>query len=216
MQTINIAIVDDHPLIISGLVAILRPYTQIVVRGTYTSAAGLLEGLKKDCPDVLLLDILLPDVSGKELITTIREAYPALRVLVLTSLDMPSMVSSMLRRGCSGYLLKGAPSNTLIDAIEAVHGGGEYIEPKLKEQLFQNFLRFKEHPRNQIVVPELTQREKEVLALIAAEYTTREIADKLFISYYTAENHRNNLIQKLDVKNTAGLIKVAIQIGLLS
>ncbi|WP_118972899.1 response regulator [Taibaiella koreensis] len=215
MRIINIAIVDDHPLIISGLVAILRPYNQIVVGGTYTSAAGLLEGLKSTPPDVLLLDILLPDISGKELVPAIRELCPETRILVLTSLDMPSMVSSMLRRGCSGYLLKGAPSHTLIDAIEIVFDGGQYIEPKLKEQLFQNFLKFKEHPKNQMVIPELTQREKEVLTLIAAEYTTREIASKLFISYYTAENHRNNLIQKLDVKNTAGLIKVAIQIGLI-
>ena len=215
MKNIHIAIVDDHPLIISGLITLLQPFEHIIVGGSYTDAAQLLEGLPYFQPDVLLLDIVLPGLSGKELVTTIRNTYPGIKILVLTSLDVPAMVTTMFRRGCNGYLLKGAGPATLAEAIETVFNGKEYIDAALKEQLLQGVLNFKNQAPQQAIVPKLTQREKEILKLIAAEYTTREIAEKLFISYHTAENHRNNLIQKLDVKNTVGLVKVAIQLGLV-
>lgn len=215
MNNIHIGIADDHPLVISGLTTLLHPYQHILVKSTSNNAAQLLEGLKFYQPDVLLLDILLPDQSGKELAPLILKDYPGIKILILTSLDAPAMVTSMLRRGCSGYLLKGASPATLVEAIETVNRGESYIEPGLKEQLLQNVIHFKKQTNDQFVLPGLTQREKEVLELIAAEYTTREIAEKLFISYRTAENHRCSLIQKLDVKNTVGLIKVAIQLGLV-
>lgn len=215
MENIYIAIADDHPMVISGLTALLHPYQHIVVQNAYNTAAQLLEGFQFYQPDVLLLDILLPDRSGKDLVPIIRKDYPQVRILALTSLDAPAMVTSMLRRGCTGYLLKGAGPATLADAIETVYKGESYIESGLKEQLLQNVIGFRQQTNGQAGVPGLTQREKEVLELIAAEYTTKEIAEKLFISYRTAENHRCSLIQKLDVKNTVGLIKVAIQLGLV-
>lgn len=215
MENIYIAIADDHPMVISGLTTLLQPYRHIVVQNAYNTAAQLLEGFQFYQPDVLLLDILLPDRSGKDLVPIIRKTYPQVRILALTSLDAPAMVTSMLRRGCTGYLLKGAGPATLADAIETVYKGENYIETGLKEQLLQNVIGFKQQSSDQAVLPGLTQREKEVLELIAAEYTTKEIAEKLFISYRTAENHRCSLIQKLDVKNTVGLIKVAIQLGLV-
>lgn len=215
MKNIYIAIADDHPMVISGLTTLLHPYRHIVVQNAYNTAAQLLEGFKFYQPDVLLLDILLPDGSGKDLVPIIRKEYPDVRILALTSLDAPAMVTSMLRRGCTGYLLKGAGPATLADAIETVYRGEPYIENGLKEQLLQNVIGFRQQSNGVTEFPGLTQREKEVLELIAAEYTTKEIAEKLFISYRTAENHRCNLIQKLDVKNTVGLIKVAIQLGMV-
>lgn len=215
MENIYIAIADDHPMVISGLTTLLHPYRHIVVQNAYNTAAQLLEGFQFYQPDVLLLDILLPDRSGKDLVPIIRKEYPQVRILALTSLDAPAMVTSMLRRGCTGYLLKGAGPATLADAIETVYQGQPYIESGLKEQLLQNVIGFREQSNDRSQLPGLTQREKEVLELIAAEYTTKEIAEKLFISYRTAENHRCSLIQKLDVKNTVGLIKVAIQLGLV-
>ncbi len=215
MNNIHIAIVDDHPMLINGIIDLLRPYEHILVQGTYTNAAQLLEGLSIYQPDVLLLDIMLPDQSGKELVPVILKKYPDMRILVLTSLDAPAMVTTMLRRGCAGYLLKDASPEALVEAIETVYKGEEYIEPRLKKHLIQNVTKFTSNLQNQFVVPELTHREKEILKMITAEYTTREIAEKLFISFRTAEHHRNNLIQKLDVKNTAGLVMVAIQLGLV-
>ena len=210
---IRVAIVDDHPLALSGLKSMLSAYKQITVAATYGSGNTLLEGLKKVQPDVLLLDVLLPDVSGKELAPIIIEKYPQMRMIALTSLDSPAVVKSMMQRGCLGYLLKDTTEETLVTAIEQVYRGLEFIEPSLKEYMFQNMLRYRK--AGQQVMPELTAREKEVLRLIATELTTQEIADKLFISFRTAENHRYSILQKLDVKNTAGLIKLAMQMGLL-
>jgi DNA-binding NarL/FixJ family response regulator len=212
---IKIAIADDHPMVISGLISLLSPYKHILITGTYSDGNALLNGLSNSNPDVLLLDILLPGISGKDLVPLISHQFPEIKILVLTSLDAPAMVTSMLRRGCKGYLLKGAGPKMLVDAIETIYNGEEYIDPTLKEQLLQNVIKFKTDTQNQSVIPELTQREKEIIRLIAKEYTTKEISEQLFISYRTAENHRYNLIQKLDVKNTAGLVKVAIQLGLI-
>ncbi|WP_118972993.1 response regulator [Taibaiella koreensis] len=215
MDYINISLVDDHPMVISGLTTLLQPFPHIVIHGTYNNAAQLLQGLQYYSPDVLLLDLMLPDQSGKELLPLIRKQYPGMRILVLTSLDTPSMVTNMLRHGCNGYLLKGAGPGTLVEAIETVYKKEEYIDPVLKEQLLQNVLHFKTRIQGNALSVKLTQREKEVLGMIAEEHTTSEIAEKLFISYHTVESHRNNLMRKLNVKNTVGLLKVAIQLGLI-
>jgi len=191
----------------------LSSYEQVLVTETYPSGTALLEGLKTEQPDVLLIDVLLPDKSGKELAPLIVEKYPSIRMIALTSLDSPAVIKSMMQRGCLGFLLKDTTEETLVAAIEHVYRGLEFIEPSLKEYMFQNMLRYRK--TGQQVMPELTTREKEVLRLIVAEYTTQQIADKLFISFRTAENHRYSILQKLDVKNTAGLVKLAIQMGLL-
>jgi len=210
---IRVAIADDHPLALSGIRSMLSTYGQISVTATYLTGKALMEGLKDDQPDVLLLDVMIPDISGKELAPLITEAYPQVRMIALTSLDSPAVVKSMMQRGCLGYLLKDTDEATLVTAIDHVYRGLEFIEPSLKEYMIQNMLRYRK--TSQQVMPELTTREKEVLRLIVAEHTTQEIADKLFISFRTAENHRYSILQKLDVKNTAGLVKLAMQMGLL-
>lgn len=212
---IRIAIADDHPLVITGITMLLSPYKHLLIENTYKSSELLFKGLSRMQPEVLILDILLPDASGKEIAPLIKEKYPDIKILVLTSLDAPVMANIMFRKGCTGYLLKGADPEQLVEAIESVNKGIIYIDACLKEKMALNFILFKEKQSSKPIVPELTQREKEVLELIGAEYTTREIAEKLFLSFHTAENYRNNLIQKLEVKNTAGLIKAGIQLGLI-
>ncbi len=215
MKKINITLVDDHPMVVAGLVSLLKPYRHICIKETYSNGPDLLSGLKRTTPDVLLLDLFLPGQEAKNFLPEIKTPSPAMRILVWTSMDTPAMVNSMMRRGCNGYLLKGANAATLVDAIETVYNGDEYLDQTLKEVLFHHVINYK----NQLPSPNapirLSQREKDILRLIAKEYTTREIADELFISFRTAENHRYNLIQKLDVKNTAGLVKIAIQMGLM-
>ncbi len=212
---IKVAITDDHPLAIGGIENMLREYGNIHIAGTYTSGSALLKGINEQQPDVLLLDILMPDQSGQELAEIISKTYPGIRILALTSLDAPYYVRGMMRRGCSGYLLKNTDQETLIKAIEEVYQGKEFIEPSLKEQIMHNTLKGKRsHPAPPI--PVLTQREKEILQLIVEEFTSQEIADKLFLSLRTVEGHRLNLLQKLDAKNTVGLVKTALQTGLVS
>jgi len=176
----------------------------------------LLQGLKTRQPDVLLLDILMPEMQGPEVAEIVRTAYPSVRMLAITSLNAPMHIKSMMRHGCKGYLLKNTDQKVLVEALETVYRGEEFIEPVLKEQMLQNMLKYKEQkeplPTN---MPVLTRREKEILQLIIQEYSNQEIADQLYISLRTVENHRFNLQQKLDVKNTVGLVKIAIQMGLV-
>ncbi len=214
MNKINIAIVDDHPMVLVGLLGILKPYKHIKTIATYTNAAELLTGLTQQQPDVLLLDISLPDQSGKDILPHIVNTYPDIRVLVLTSLDAPALANSIMRKGSKGFLLKGAGATTLVEAIETVYRKEEYLDPALKEILFKNLSNYK-NQQTPSQSTKLSPREIEILRLIAKEYTAKEIAEQLFIGVRTAEKHRYHLIQKLDVKNTAGLIKVAMQMGLI-
>jgi two-component system secretion response regulator SsrB len=210
---ILVSIVDDHPLATSGIRSMLEGYAGIYVQEAYHSASALIEGLSSFLPDVLLLDILMPGQSGKVLAPVIKELYPSVKIVVLTSLDAPAMVSSMMRRGCSGYLLKDTNRENLIAAIETVHNGKEFIDPSLKEKILTSVI----HPGQEkdMVVQEITKRELQILKLLAEEHTTREISEQLFISFRTVENHRYSLLQKLDVKNTVGLVKVALKLGLI-
>lgn len=210
---IFVSIVDDHPLATSGVKSMLEGYENIEVKGIYHSAAAVMNGLSVFRPDVLLLDILIPGQSGKALAPIIKEQHPSVKLVALTSLDAPAMVSSMMRRGCSGYLLKDTDRQNLIAAIETTHGGKEFIDPSLKEKILAHVLYPDQEKED--VVPEITKRELQILKLIAEEHTTREISEKLFISFRTVENHRYSLLQKLDVKNTVGLVKVALKLGLI-
>lgn len=211
---IKVVITDDHPLAINGIKAMLAGFPHIIVTATYSNGTTLLEGLAQQQPDILLLDIMLPGKSGKELVPIISKAYPAIGIIAITSLDAPAVVKTMMQKGCLGYLLKDTDEHTLAEAIEQVHQGNEYLEPGLKEHLLQHMIHNKKTDNS--IVAELTQREKEILSLIVEEYTTQEISDKLFISFRTVENHRYSLLQKLEVKNTAGLVRVAITTGLLN
>jgi len=210
---IKIAIADDHPLIVKGLQNILGAYPHLEVRHTYETGEELLTGLRKELPDVLLLDINLPDKTGNELIRIISKKYPEVRVLVLTSMDSIYHVKDMMQHGGMGYLLKNASAGTLVEAIESVYNGEEFLEPVLKEQLLRSMLKMKKQA--ELVRPTLTRREKEILQLIAAEYSSPEIAKKLSLSQRTVDNHRFSLLQKLQAKNSIGLVKSALQLGLI-
>ncbi len=209
---ISVVIVDDHPLAITGLRNMLLDCEHIRIAGTYLTGAELLEGLKLQQPDVLLLDLQLRDTHGEELATIIRDTWPDVKILVITSLDAPIHIRKMLKRGCKGYLLKNTDIDTLIQAIEEVYKGNEYIEPALKEQMVQNLLHFRKPGQK---APILTRREQEIVLLITEGLTSHEIAERLYLSLRTVEKYRFALMQKLDVNNTASLVKTAIEMGLI-
>lgn len=209
---IKIAIADDHPIAINGIQMMLQGQPDMEIIATYTSGKALLDGLIIQQPDVLLLDILLPDYNGNELAAIISKKNPAVRMVVLTSLDAPTMVKSMLHHGCLAYLLKGTDQPTLIKAIEYAYRGVEFIEPSLKEHLMLSVL--KPQKQGSTVPYTLTKREDEVLQLIVKGDTTQEIADKLSISARTAETHRLALLKKLYAKNVAELVGIALRLGL--
>ncbi|TWW01173.1 response regulator [Chitinophaga pinensis] len=209
---IKLAIADDHPIVANGICSILRDAAHVEVTDIYTNGNTLLKGIRERQPDVLLLDMHLPDMSGPELAASILKNYPQVRILVLSSSDVLFLVKKMLKLGCMGYLLKESDDVTILQAIETVQKGGQFLSPALNQQLIEDMFRNKKSEKKNTT---LTRREKEVLQLIIDEHTNQEIADKLFLSLHTVENHRISLLHKLEVKNTAGLVKVALQTGLV-
>jgi DNA-binding NarL/FixJ family response regulator len=210
-MNINIAIADDHPMIIGGLQNMISVYPHITLVGAYCTGAELLNGLQQAQPDVLLLDIQLPDKTGDLLAPVVLKKYPDVRILALTNLNSTLYVHNMLRIGVLGYVLKNTDPGMVIKAIEAVYRREQFIDPSMQEKLEQFTVRMK---REAALKPALTLREKEILRLTVNGDTIQEISEKLFIGLRTVEYYRSNLFLKLDVKNMAGLIKKALLLGL--
>lgn len=210
MKMIRVSLVDDHPAILNGLRMILAGFPNIQVLGAYTDGQQLMKGLETELPDIIIMDIQLPGEDGISLCKRAISTYPAVKVIVFTNCTDRHYIKSMFQHGASGYLLKTADSQIILAAIEAAMAGEQYIHAELKEQMFQQIITNKKGDR---YAPSLTKREKEIILLIAQGLSNQEIAEKLFLSVRTVENHRFNLIQKLDVKNTAALVKKAVEMG---
>lgn len=210
---IRIALTDDHPLVISGLQTALQGQDHIVITGVYTTGTALLAGMAAGQPDVLLLDLQLPDTTGEELAAHLLRQYPELRILVLSGLEDAARIQDLLQLGCTGYILKSTTDRqVLLQAIEKVYQGEMFLEESMRRDLLHTFLRKKkENARTEAL---LTRREKEVLSLISQTYTSQEIAERLSVSVRTVESHRFSLLHKLNVRNTAGLVRVALQMQL--
>ena len=207
-MAIAVSIIDDHEMIISGLKTLLDDAENISVISSYNSASSALEGIKEQQPDVLILDIHMPDVSGDVLAGKIRVLYPDITILILTGFNSFIYLKKLLKIGAAGYLLKNTDKQTLRKAIETVYAGKRFIDPALASH-FNDELSIKDQS-----VQKVSQREKEVLHLIVNGFTCEQIATKLFISQRTVENHRFHLMQKLGVKNTVALVKAAMDIGI--
>lgn len=205
---IRIAIADDHSLVINGLQKIFSTSTEVNIIGTFSNGDQLLAGLQLQQPDVLLLDIQMPGKNGIELAGMVHKQYPEVKIIALTNVEVIYQVRKMMKQGCMGYLLKDVDAETLYAAIQKVYNGEMVVHEKIKTDL-TNSLLLSNQPQ------QITRREIEVLQLIAQELTTAQIAEKLFISFATVENHRNRMLQKLGVKNTAGLIKKGMEQGLI-
>ncbi len=209
---IKIAVVDDHPVVMTGVKAMLDACEHISISATYNNGESLLEGLQQNLPDVLILDIQMPGLHGDELTVYLKKLYPSLPILVLTNFDNTIYVNNMLNNGASGYLLKNVDSITLIKAIESVHKGIIFLLPEMQEQLdnFRKKVKAKT-PSKHIITP----REKDILELIVKGFSNKEMAAKLFLSLRTVENYRFNLSLKLEARNTAELVSKAIELGLV-
>lgn len=210
---IKVAILDDHSMVLRGIETMLEDSDIIIISATYNLGKQLLGELENNVPNVLLLDINLPDSNGLDLCKELTKKYPDLAIIGLSNYSEIGFIKNMLRNGAKGYLLKNTGKQELITAITTVHKGANYLPRNIQDILLNDSIG---SPSQISFIPKLTRREKEVLILIAKEHINQEIADLLFISSKTVESHRNNLIQKLGVRNTAGLIRVAIEKGLLA
>ena len=218
MSLIKIIIADDHKIIRVGLRGLLEREKDIEVTGEAENADDVLKVLKDQLADVVLMDIDLGETDGITTTRTIKELYPTIQVLGLTMHEEPQYIIRMLEAGASGYLLKNAGREELLSAIHTVAKGDSYFSQKVSASLLEAITRQKELPpesKKATTQSPLSDREIEVLRLIAQEYSNGEIAEKLFISIRTVDTHRRNLLEKLQVKNTVGLVKYAIEKGII-
>lgn len=210
---ISLQIVDDHQVLTDGLLQLLREEADLNCLPPLHNGARLLSTLERTQPDVLLLDINLPDQSGLDLCKQIARSYPTVRVVILTMFKKASFVQRAMRNGAAGYLLKDAGIGEIRQAIRTVYAGEKYVSPAAAA-LLVNSLTDAGMGKDGFAF-NLSQRERQVLGLIARERTTQEIAAELFISENTVESHRRNLLYKLDARNVAGLVRIAMEKGLL-
>lgn len=206
---INILLVDDHNLVTDGLAALLAGVNDALVKGVARNGREALDMLGVLNVDVVLMDLDMPVMDGTAATKIIRQQFPDVRIIILTMHDEKSVIAKLMEIGAHGYLLKNSGRDELLEAIRTVHGGGEYFSHEVTAALIQP----DKDPRSGIL-SNLTEREVEILRCIAEGMSNKEIGDKLFISHRTVDTHRTNLMQKLDVHNVAGLVRIAIQHGL--
>ncbi len=208
----RVLIVDDHPLVADGIKAMLQSYSEITVCGVCKNAAECSEQLAAGVVDVVLLDLNLPDMDGMVLGRELLAKYPHVHIIALTSLGDSSIIAKCLSDGFKGYLLKDMERSELIDAIHRVMDGKLYVSASANERLLNHFSSARE-AANQVVV--LTRREKEILILLDQGMNGPQISEKLFLSPYTVETHRKNMMRKLEVSNTQLLIHKAQNLRLI-
>ena len=203
---ISVLIADDHQLFRQGLAAMLKDVAKFEVIGQAANGKEALVLIAELPPDVLLLDIEMPEIDGFGVLKKLKKARLKTKVLVLTMHQSGTFVKNIVAAGADGYLKKDSDQEVLVQAIEQVHSTGNYYPPETTQLVLQSL---KEKNKQDTLTP----REKEVVQQIAEGLTTKEIADKLFVSKHTVESHRQNILLKLDLKNSAELVKYALKKG---
>lgn len=207
---IKVFIVEDHEMYMEGLTLLLKKQDNIEVVGTASSGNALLENLSNLDADILLLDVHLPDIGEEDLLKKIRAIKPGQKLIYLTLMRGTRYIHKLIRHNIQGYILKNAPVNELLSAIREVCNGGSYFSKEidiLSENDFRATLTLEEKKAGDI----LSKREIEILTLICKEFSNAQIAEKLFLSISTIETHRKNIISKLGVNNTVGLVRFALK-----
>jgi len=219
-EMIKVALVDDHQLLLDGISLLLKDVENIEIVLTAKNGKELIKALQEYKVDIIMLDINMPEMDGVETIKVLKKEFPTISTLILSTLDDTKLIRKMLQLGAMGYVLKNTSGNELTRAIETVHNGDYYFTPAIQKKVLalpqekpdkkpsKKYSREGHHAA-------LTKREKEILKLIAEEYTGPEISAYLHISLNTVETHRKNLVQKLGVKGSIGLVKYAIKHGLI-
>ncbi len=207
MDKIKVLVVDDHPMVLEGMRSMLLQIDFVTLCSAARDAYEAIEILKNTTPDIVITDINMPEISGIELALKIKNEFPLVKVIAMSTFKERSYIAQMIQNGASGYLVKSASKEEIEEAILSVHEG------KLYMSLDINFTSNDKQALNNI--PVLSSREKEVLELIADGMTNPQIAVKLFLSMHTVDSHRKNLLTKFAVNNTASLIKLAAKYNMV-
>jgi DNA-binding NarL/FixJ family response regulator len=213
-NSIKLIIIDDHKMFREGIKALLEKDIQIKVIADSDNFTDIMDYMNDYRPDVILMDIDMGDTSGIDATEFVKNKYPETKVLAISMHSDHNYVIKMLEAGARGYLLKNAGKEEMLNAIKSVAIGDSYFSKEVSTRIFDELNRIKAKG-TELKKVILTNREIELLKLIAQEYSNHEIAEKLFISVRTVDTHRRNLIEKLGVKNTAGLVRYALKNGLV-
>ncbi len=214
METIKVLLVDDHTIVRQGIRALLESVPDIQIIGEAEDGKAAVEMAEKLRPNIMLVDISLPMLNGLEVTRRVRKKVPECKVLVLTMHENEMYVSQILRTGASGYLVKKTAVSELIMAIRSVHQGKAYFSPSISKIVLNDYLR-KESKGDGPSTELLSNREREILQLLAEGYSNKEIAVILNLSVKTVSNHRNRIMQKLDIHDITSLVKYALKQGFI-
>jgi DNA-binding NarL/FixJ family response regulator len=212
-EEIKVLIADDHKMFIDGVKSLLRKEKNIVFVHESLNGEDAFEYLSNNQMDLLITDISMPGISGTELTKKVKKQFPQIKVLVLTMFNDPSIISEILQAEAEGYILKNTGKQELLNAINKIMDEGTYYSNEVMNLMFAHT-----HQKKKAIPPqkeELTTRELEILKLVCEEYTTADIAEKLFISPRTVDTHRKNILEKTKSKTIVGLIKYAFENSLL-
>ena len=212
MEKLKLIIADDHTMFLQGIVSLIEHESGIKIIGKAVNGIEVLNILKIQSADIVILDISMPEMDGIELSKILKKEYPFIKIIIVSTHSIAKIISRLIRIGVNGYLLKNAEKAELLEAIYSVADGKNYFSKEVEEHYSNNSQKIEKQISN---ITELSSREKEILVLIAQEYNTAEIAEKTFISFNTVNTHRRNLLSKLNAKNTAGLVKYAVENGLV-
>ncbi len=219
MSVCRIIITDDHQLILDGLRSIITGESDLHLLAEANNgqqALALCESLQ---PDMVMMDIDMPVMNGLEATIQIKKKFPSIRIMVLTMHDEAALIKRIMEVGADGYMLKNADQQELVSAIRKIAAGEKHFSEKVLQALKDgktDSSQFSLRPTDSVLLSTLTEREVEILRLLAEGLSNKEIGDKIFISHRTVDTHRTNLMKKLDVHNVAGLIRFAIRNGLIS
>lgn len=209
---IKIYLADDHQVLIDGMKAVLNTNPNFEVVGFSLNGMNLTENVIQSGADILIMDINMPEKDGLDVMKELSGKEFPFKVIILSSYDELKLIKEIMNLGASGYLTKQCAGENIVEAIHVVFSGEEYFCQTVREKIFNSFAKKnpKVNPIESNTNSAITDRELEILKLISLEYSGKEISEELFISTHTVESHRKNLIKKLNVKNTIGLVKYAV------
>lgn len=211
MPNIRIAVVDDHEIVRDGIKILLEDEPGMHIAFEAENGKEAINLCKEDTPDIIIMDITMPEMDGIQATKIIKDSYEDVRILALTMLSEDQHIRKMIKAGASGYILKSSGKEELIKAIKNIMDGQHYFSDDATQAILQELVSPDVKSSREPEEVNITDREMEVLRLIVDEYTNQEIADELFVSVRTVDAHRRNLLQKTGAKNTAGLVKYAIK-----
>jgi DNA-binding NarL/FixJ family response regulator len=211
---IKVLIADDHAVVRDGLKSLLNAESDIEVMETASNGREAVRKVEKLKPDVVIMDIAMPELNGLEATIQAKKCCPSVKVIILSMHDTSEHIFQGLRAGATGYLLKESAGKEVIRAVRKVHDGFRYLSQAIQEKVVNDYIKPKPESKKKSPLELLSSREREILQLVVEGKSSAEIADILFISQKTVETYRSRLMQKLDVKDIPSLVKFAIQHGI--